>query len=230
MEALEICFQDADLAVVCKPAGMVVHPGAGRVGEAMTALLAEMMPLAGAAGDERPGIVHRLDKDTSGLMVVAKTDEAYGLLAAAMKRREIQRRYLALVWGHFRLPTGRIEAPLERAGDRVRRRVSPSGKFAATNFAVVQKLEKASLLEVKLETGRTHQIRVHMAHVGHPVVGDRVYGARTMAYAAAIGLHRPFLHAAALSFQHPLSGERISVERGLPPELQSALEAAGGRV
>ncbi|MGH9198459.1 MAG: RluA family pseudouridine synthase, partial [Acidimicrobiia bacterium] len=174
-----------------------------------------------------PGIVHRLDKETSGLLVVAKTDAAYVQLIAAMKERKVARSYLALVLGRLDSTTGRIEAPIGRsAKDRVRMGVAGT-RGAVTEFRMLRSVgTEASLLEVRLLTGRTHQIRVHMAHIGHPIVGDSSYGRKASSLAKAIGLSRPFLHASKLAFAHPITSEPVSVEEELPVELMSALERA----
>lgn len=223
---IPVRYEDDHLAVVAKPAGIIVHGPAGS-GKSLVDYLQGAVPLAPAGGPERPGIVHRLDKDTSGLLVVAKSDDALAALIEAMKRRRISRTYRALVWGTFGLPQGRIEAPVRRSGnDSTRMGVGTGGKAASTNFRVLEDLHRCSLLGLSLETGRTHQIRVHFAHVRHPVVGDPVYGRGTLELAAALGLRRPFLHAARLRFTHPLTGEEIDVEEPLPADLESALELA----
>ncbi|HWD08066.1 MAG TPA: RluA family pseudouridine synthase [Actinomycetota bacterium] len=234
-----IVYQDAGLAIVAKPAGVVVHPApaARRApGGTLVEALAAVMPLAGEAGEGRPGIVHRLDVGTSGLMVVAKTGAAYRGLVAAFKQRAVAKGYLALVAGTFTLPSGRIEAPIGRSTrDRTRMAVTAAGREAVTTFTVREAFRggdlpsPASLVAVELHTGRTHQIRVHLSHVGHPVVGDPSYGRSTRPLAAALGLERPFLHAARLAFDHPITGERIDRTEPLPTDLETALAEARRR-
>lgn len=232
-----IRWQDEHLLVVAKPAGLVVHPGTGRPAGTLVQALAEAgVPLAPAGGPERPGIVHRLDRDTSGLMVVAKTDEAYHGLVAALQRREVERRYLALVDGALPAQRGVIDAPIGRAPrDRKRFAVVLDGKPAVTRFEVVGRgavpigdggVREVSLVVCRLETGRTHQIRVHLRHAGAPIVGDPVYGGRGE-LAAALGLDRPFLHAARLWLLHPVGGAPLDVEAPLPVELAQAAGRAG---
>lgn len=223
----EIRFEDDDLAIVYKPSGVIVHPAPGNRGATLVESLGRVMPLAGAAGEHRPGIVHRLDKDTSGAVVVAKTDATYYRLVAMMRRREIKRSYAALVAGSFDLPAGRIEAPVARSTqDPTRIGVSPKGKAAATVFRVALPLGDMSLIDVELETGRTHQIRVHFAHISHPVIGDKIYGRTTLVMAGSIGLQRMFLHAKSLEFVHPTTGAPVAVHEPLPKDLQEALDRA----
>jgi 23S rRNA pseudouridine1911/1915/1917 synthase len=222
---LEVRFEDEHLLVVAKPAGLVVHPGAGHpTGTLVNALLGRDDPrLSAAGGTVRPGIVHRLDKDTSGLLLVAKDDQAHAGLARDLAARRIERRYLALVQGHLD-PGGTVDAPIGRhPRDRKRMAVTPGGRRAVTHWRVLERLDGIDLVEVRLETGRTHQIRVHLSSIGHPVVGDRTYGADPR-LADRVGLRRPFLHAWRLRFSHPISGEPIEVEEVLPPDLQAALE------
>jgi 23S rRNA pseudouridine1911/1915/1917 synthase len=224
-----IKYEDAHLAIVSKAAGLVTHPAPGTAGETLVEALAKVMTLAPAAPGEgnRPGIVHRLDRFTSGLLVVAKTDEAMSVLRAAMKARAIQRVYLALAAGSFEKPTGRIEAPVGRSpSNRALMTVTPEGRPAVTSFRVEEQLPGAVLLRVTLETGRTHQIRVHLSHISHPIVGDPLYGRRTAPLAAKLNLHRPFLHAAELHLTHPATGEEISITDPLPADLDGALEKA----
>ncbi len=221
----EIRFEDDDLAIVYKPSGVIVHPAPGNSKGTLVGALGRIMPLAGAAGEHRPGIVHRLDKDTSGAIVVAKTDATYYQLVAMMRRREIKRTYAALVAGSFDLPAGRIEAPMARSRqDPTRIGVSPKGKAAATLFRVVLPLLDMSLIDVELETGRTHQIRVHFAHISHPVIGDKIYGRTTLVMAKSIGLQRMFLHARSLEFIHPSTGVPLAVHEPLPTDLGEALD------
>ena len=239
LPSFEVRYEDEHQAVVAKPPGVVVHGAPGiREPTLVDALAAppHSMPLAPAAGPGRPGVVHRLDRDTSGLLVVAKTDAAYAALVEAIRERRVERRYLALAAGAFGLPTGRIEAPVGRlAGDRTRMGVRPDGREAVTDFRVLETLGAtgatgvASLVEARLGTGRTHQIRVHLAHVGHPVVGDRTYGRPAQRLAGQLGLERPFLHACSLRFAHPLDpvgGAEVSVTEPLPEDLVRALDAA----
>jgi 23S rRNA pseudouridine1911/1915/1917 synthase len=218
---LRVAWEDEHLLVVDKPAGVVVHPGAGHdTGTLVHGLLA----LDAAGGDEeRPGIVHRLDRETSGLLVVARSDEAHERLQESIRRREVERRYLALVKGPPRSRSGRIEAPIGRDRiDRTRHSLdTPTPRDAVTRFEVLERLGPRALLEVTLETGRTHQIRVHLEAIELPISGDRVYGVP-----GDLDLERQFLHAARLSFDHPFSSERIDVESPLPDDLADALERA----
>jgi 23S rRNA pseudouridine1911/1915/1917 synthase len=215
---LRIAYEDDHLLVVDKPAGLVVHPGHGHA----AGTLVQGLLHRGLAGGEpgRPGIVHRLDRDTSGLLVVARTEAAYEGLRALVKARKLEREYLALVRGRPRSRSGRIEAPIGR-DRREPTRMSldtDTPKPAVTHFEVLELFHDHALLRVRLETGRTHQIRVHLAAIGLPVAGDPVYGAPEE------GLRRQFLHAARLAFSHPVTGERIDVESPLPPDLLHALE------
>lgn len=231
---LSIVYEDADLLVIDKPAGMVVHPAPGHMhGTLVNALLARDPALAEVGGRERAGIVHRLDRDTSGLIVVGKTVAAHHALQRQFKARRVQKTYLALVEGFVQTPEGRIEAPIARDPARRKRMAVVSaqrgGRAAATAFSVVgyylaktgaQRLEY-SLLELDLLTGRTHQIRVHLAFIKHPVVGDRVYGRRRQ----RIRCPRQFLHAARLQFLQPTTGEAVEVETPLPADLQGVLDS-----
>lgn len=223
---LDVRFSDDRVFVVSKPAGLVAHPAGGhRTGTLVNALLALGEPL-GMLYPDRPGLVHRLDKDTSGLLLVAKDDDAQGYLMDALKRREIERRYLALVKGAPSAPSGTIEAPIGRHPSRPQlMAVRPEGRAAITHYEMRSASPDAALLEISLETGRTHQIRVHLAHIDHPVVGDRVYGGAGD-LANRLALDRPFLHAFNLTFPHPDGGRR-EVEDPLPVELAHALEAGG---
>jgi len=218
---LRIAWQDEHLLVVDKPAGVVVHPGTGHTsGTLVHGLLAH----DAAGGDEdRPGIVHRLDRDTSGLLVVARSDEAHERLQELIRRRRVERRYLALVKGAPRSRTGRIEAPIGRDRlDKSRHSLdTTTPRDAVTHFAVLELLGPRALLELTLETGRTHQIRVHLEAIDLAVSGDRTYGA-----ADDLGLERQFLHAARLGFDHPFTGARIELESALPDDLAAALERA----
>jgi 23S rRNA pseudouridine1911/1915/1917 synthase len=218
---LDVVYEDEHLLVVDKPAGLVVHPAPGHVGET---LVHRLLALGAAGGDpERPGIVHRLDRDTSGLLLVARSDDAYAALAEAIRERRVDRRYLALVRGAPRSRTGRIDAPIGRdRADRMRRSLdTETPREAVTWFETHERLGDRTLLEARLETGRTHQIRVHLEAIGLPVCGDPVYGAR-----GDLGLERQFLHAHALAFDHPATGARLACESPLPSDLGSALEKA----
>ena len=236
---LDIVYEDEDLAVVNKPAGMMVHAGAGASedernrGTLVNALLHRFGALSGAGGELRPGIVHRLDKETSGLIVVAKNDEAHRKLAAQFARRVVKKTYVALVHGWLKPDRGTITSSISR--DRVRRtRMTTKrsgGREAVTHYVVQRRIDsgygKFTLLEVRIDTGRTHQIRVHLSSLKHPVVGDTLYGApRAMRgkNEAGMSLSRNFLHAAALQFQHPKTGVGLSFERPLPQELQGFLK------
>jgi 23S rRNA pseudouridine1911/1915/1917 synthase len=219
---LRIAYEDEHLLVVDKPAGLVVHPGAGH---ASGTLVQGLLDRGLTGGDpERPGIVHRLDRDTSGLLVVSRTQEAYDGLQALVRRHALEREYLALVRGRPRSRRGRVEAPIGRdRRDPTRMSVDTrSPKAAVTHFEVLELLPAHALLEVRLETGRTHQIRVHLAAIGLPVAGDRTYGVPER------GLERQFLHAAGLAFPHPVTGARVEARSPLPPELEAALKRARG--
>lgn len=213
---------DASLAVVEKPAGLVVHAAPGHRGATLVDVLGEL--LGGGADPVRPGIVHRLDRDTSGLMVVARTDEAHRALAAAIKAREVRREYVALVSGRPRSRSGTIDAPLGRDYRKPERRAvgGRDSRDARTHFEGVEPVGDDTLVRVRLETGRTHQIRAHFAAIGHPVVGDPRYGGPTRH-----GLRRQFLHSARLGFRHPQTGEQHEFESELPGDLRAALERAG---
>jgi 23S rRNA pseudouridine1911/1915/1917 synthase len=218
---LLIVHLDDHLAVVDKPAGLVVHPAPSHEGTTLVDELADI--LGGGEDPERPGIVHRLDKGTSGLLVVARGDEAHAALQAAVQRREVERVYLALAGGRVGSRTGTIDAPIGRASrQRTRMAVAGAGsREARTHFTVLELLALESYLEARLETGRTHQIRAHFAAIGHPLTGDTTYsGARRY------DLRRQFLHAHRLAFAHPFSGEPLSFESPLPEDLATALEAA----
>jgi 23S rRNA pseudouridine1911/1915/1917 synthase len=251
---LDIVYEDDDLAVINKPAGMMVHAGAGSTdpstnedrrnrGTLVNALLHHFASLSAVGGELRPGIVHRLDKETSGLIVVAKNDEAHRKLAAQFARREVKKTYIALVHGWPKKERGTIAASISR--DRVRRTRMTTrlagGREAISHYQVVRRLEtpygKFALIEVKIDTGRTHQIRVHMASLGHPIVGDKLYGApaelkaiarpaeRKFAKPPSISLPRNFLHAAELRLAHPRTGTSIVLNSPLPVELQKFLAA-----
>jgi len=214
-----IVHEDEWLAVVDKPAGLVVHAAPGHRGETLVDVLGEL--LGGGDDPQRPGIVHRLDRDTSGLMLVARGDEAHRRLAAQIKAREVRRTYLALVEGLPRSRSGTIDAPLGRDFRAPERRAvgGRAPRQARTHFTVVETLPADALVEVRLETGRTHQIRAHFAAIGHPVAGDARYGHR-----GRHGLPRQFLHSARLGLAHPFTGEELEFESPLPPDLAEALE------
>jgi 23S rRNA pseudouridine1911/1915/1917 synthase len=254
---LDIVYEDDDLAVINKPAGMMVHAGAGSTDDArnrgtlVNALLHHMATLSKISGDLRPGIVHRLDKETSGLIIVAKNDAAHHKLSTQFAAREVKKKYIALVHGWVKKDSSTIDQSIGR--DRVRRTRMTTrlagGRTAITHYKVVRRLDtkfgKFTLLDIKIDTGRTHQIRVHMAALGHPVVGDTTYGAPAQLKSnlpaarkkreknaeasekdgtAALSLQRNFLHAAELEFRHPSTGKTISLKNDLPPELQHFLE------
>ncbi len=237
---LTIVYQDDDLLVIDKPPGLVVHPAPGNpTGTLVNALLHAVGDLSGIGGVLRPGIVHRLDKDTSGLMVVAKHDEAHRTLSAELKARRIRRAYLAAAWGHLPQDRVAVDAPIGRhPTERKRMAVVPDGRPARTRFIRLERWRAAELLRAELDTGRTHQIRVHLLHLGHPVVGDRTYapdrhrgfGGPERAWAAGLvkRVPRQFLHAAELRFTHPRTGESIRFESPLPPDLAAAAEWARG--
>ncbi len=231
--ALDIVFEDDHLLVVDKPAGMVVHPAAGNAdGTLVNALLHHCAGrLSGIGGVARPGIVHRIDKETSGLLVVAKTDVAHERLAAQFARHTIHRLYLAIVAGIPSPPAGIIDAPLARsAADRKKIAVVEGGrgKRAVTRYRIVRPLDQAALVECRLETGRTHQVRVHMASIGHPLLGDPVYGRTRPAHRDILknlGFHRQALHAAELGFAHPVSKENLTFKSPLPSDIQELFGA-----
>jgi 23S rRNA pseudouridine1911/1915/1917 synthase len=244
--ALDIVYEDDDLAIVNKPAGMMVHAGAGATDDArnrgtlVNALLHHFGKLSAVGGELRPGIVHRLDRATSGLMVVAKNDESHRSLAKQFSGREVHKTYLALVHGWPKQDRGTIQSAISRHSQRRTRMTTRGfgGREAVTHYVVKRKIDapygKFALVELKIETGRTHQIRVHMSSLGHPVVGDALYGApgelrseankrRDAGMPATLALHRNFLHSAVLEFTHPLTKELLKFSRPLPAELESLL-------
>jgi 23S rRNA pseudouridine1911/1915/1917 synthase len=252
---LAIVYEDDDLAIINKPAGMMVHAGAGAIapdgedrrnrGTLVNALLHHFATLSAVGGEMRPGIVHRLDKETSGLIAVAKNDDAHRKLAAQFAKREVKKTYIALVHGWPKKDSGTISASISR--DRVRRtRMTtrqPGGREAVSHYHVIQRLDspfgKFALIEVKIDTGRTHQIRVHMSSLGHPVVGDVLYGApremrarrgRATDEGGAISLPRNFLHAAELKLTHPRTLKEIALQSPLPRELQAFLSLLGSSI
>lgn len=224
---LDILFEDDDILVLNKPAGLVVHPAPGNTrGTLVNAILHHAPMIEGVGGVRRPGLVQRLDKDTTGVMVVAKSGAAYQTLVAAMKRREIHRTYLAVVQGWVQEDEGLIEAPIGRDHrDRKKMAVIGSGRKAVTHFQVKARSREASLLEVDLETGRTHQIRVHLAHIGYPVAGDPVYGGRRAKEWAEGLIDRQALHAFRLRFRHPVTEEELSFEAPPPEDLRRLMTA-----
>jgi 23S rRNA pseudouridine1911/1915/1917 synthase len=244
--ALDIVYEDDDLAIVNKPAGMMVHAGAGATDDArnrgtlVNALLHHFKALSAVGGDLRPGIVHRLDRATSGLMVVAKNDESHRRLAKQFSSRHVHKTYLALVHGWPKQDRGTIQSPISRHSQKRTRMTTRGygGREAVTHYVVKQKIDspygKFALVEVKIETGRTHQIRVHMSSLGHPVVGDALYGApgelrsqsnkrRAAGMPAILALNRNFLHSAALELEHPRTREKLQFARPLPKDLQNLL-------
>ena len=217
---LEIVYQDEDVAVVNKPQGMVVHPSAGHTsGTLVNALMYHIKDLSGINGVLRPGIVHRIDKDTSGLLMIAKNDQAHVALADELKNKKSLRKYWAIVHGNLPNDRGVIEAPIGRSEkDRKKQAVTAKGKPALTRFQVLERFGDFSLVELQLETGRTHQIRVHMAYIGHPVAGDEVYGPRK-----TLKGHGQFLHARTLGFTHPRTGEVLEFTAEAPAIFQETL-------
>ena len=212
---LRIVYEDSDLAVVYKPSGMVVHPAAGNHdGTMVNALLYQLSDLSGIGGEERPGIVHRIDKDTSGLLLVAKNDKAHVGLSEQISVHSVERAYKAIVIGHMKEESGFVDAPIGRhPTDRKKMAIVKGGREARTNWKVLEQLRGATLIECRLTTGRTHQIRVHMASIGHPVLGDPVYGPRKSPYPVEGG---QLLHAGRIGFIHPVTGEKLLFEE--PPE------------
>ena len=221
---LEILYQDDDLAVVVKPCGMVVHPAAGNEdGTLVNALLHHLDSLGGIGGELRPGIVHRLDKDTSGLLLVAKNDAAQLALSRQLQERQMEKHYRALVDGLMKEPSGRVEAPIARSKkDRKKMAVDPEGREAVTEWTVLAEGRGVTLLDVHILTGRTHQIRVHMKHLGHPVCGDPIYGSPRGAK-----VPRLMLHAWSLAFTHPRTGERMMFTAELPEAFWAGLRGNG---
>ena len=221
---LDVVYDDTDIVVINKNAGLVVHPGAGNpTGTMVNGALARFPEMASAGDPLRPGVVHRLDAGTTGLMVMAKTQAAYEALVDALSKREVKRTYLALVWGHPTVLSGTIDAPIGRdQKDPTRMGVVVDGKAARTRFEVKSKFDlplPSSLVECNLETGRTHQIRVHLESIGHPVVGDSTYGGARSSLSAP----RPMLHAVQLAFLHPISGQSMSFEAEMPDDMKALL-------
>ena len=218
---VSVVYQDDSVVVIDKPAGLAVHPGPGHPDMTLVNALLAMCPdIKGIGGEIRPGIVHRLDKDTSGLMMVAKTHQAHNDLSSQIKDRQVIKGYMALVEGTPKRIEGKVDAPVGRhPRRRTRMAVVVGGKEARTNYKVIEYLPDHSLVELYLETGRTHQIRVHMAHLGHPLVGDTTYGHSNRL------LHRHFLHAFHLEFKHPVTGEPLDFKIDLPADLTQAIDA-----
>ena len=223
--ALSVLYEDEDVLVLDKPVGMVVHPGAGHpTGTLAAAVLAHAPGTAGVGGPRRPGVVHRLDKDTSGLLVIAKTARAYESLTAQLADRTVTRRYRAIVHGRVTAKQGVVDAPIGRhPRDRVRMAVVPRGKRAVTHYAALERFSHFTYLDVRLETGRTHQIRVHMASLGHPVAGDELYGGRAARAPLPVALPGLALHAAELAFVHPVTKSRMEFASPLPLRMERFL-------
>lgn len=218
---LNIVYEDADVVVIDKPRGMVVHPAPGHTsGTIVNGLLYHCKDLSGINGILRPGIVHRIDKDTSGLLMVAKNDKAHLALAEQLQEHSVERRYIAIVKGHFPHDKGTIDAPIGRdPQDRKKMKVTfENSKHAVTHFVVLESLKGHSLIECKLETGRTHQIRVHMQYIGHPIVGDPKYGK-----GETYGINGQALHAGVLGFIHPRTGEYLRFESPIPEDMERIL-------
>ena len=220
---LDVVYQDDDVAVVFKPSGMVVHPAAGNEsGTLVNALLKHLDNLSGIGGEIRPGIVHRIDKDTSGLLLIAKNDRAHVSLSEQIKAHSVHRAYKAIVIGGFREDDGFVDAPIGRhPTDRKRMAIVPDGREARTNWQVLERLRGETLIEARLTTGRTHQIRVHMASIGHPVLGDPVYGPKKSPYPVTGG---QLLHAYRIGFVHPVTGEEMLFEAPPEPRFQHWLD------
>lgn len=220
---LEVCYEDADVIVVNKPKGLVVHPAPGHAdGTLVNALLAHCGDsLSGIGGEKRPGIVHRIDRDTSGLIIAAKNDAAHLALSAQLKDHSLSRTYECLVTGNMKQDSGTVDAPIGRSSaDRKKMAVVPTGRRAVTHWEVVARYPGVTHLRCRLETGRTHQIRVHMAYIGHPILGDTVYGAKK----PVPGLTGQCLHATGLRFVHPRTGEPVELHCPLPPEFTAMLQ------
>jgi 23S rRNA pseudouridine1911/1915/1917 synthase len=225
---LVVVYEDDDLLVIDKPAGMVVHPAPGNwEGTLVHALVGRAGDQTPFGSDERQGLVHRLDKDTSGLLLVARTEKAHRLLGAAIAARRIVRRYAAMCWGHLDADELTVDKPLARdPNNRQRMAVVAKGKPARTTFVRIGRLESVDLLRAHLHSGRTHQIRVHLSAIGHPVVGDDTYGGGGGRRLVKLAARRHFLHAAWLRFRHPSSGELVDLRSPLPADLRESLAAA----
>lgn len=220
---IDILYQDSDVVIVNKPCGMVVHPAAGNEDRTLVnALLYHVKDLSGIGGEMRPGIVHRLDKDTSGLILIAKNDKAHTVLSEQFKERSMEKHYRAVAFGNFPNESGLIDAPIARHPvDRKKMAIVPGGKPSQTEWKVLEHLRSAAYLDVHLLTGRTHQIRVHMYSIGHPLLGDRIYAPNIK---TSTHIPRLMLHAYSLSFTHPTSLERITLTAPLPEEFSASLE------
>jgi len=220
---IDILYQDADVVIVNKPCGMVVHPAAGNEDRTLVnALLYHVKDLSGIGGEMRPGIVHRLDKDTSGLILIAKNDRAHTLLSEQFKERSMEKHYRAVAFGGFKEESGLIDAPIARHPvDRKKMAIVPDGKPSQTEWKVLEQLKGATYLDVHLLTGRTHQIRVHMHSIGHPLLGDRIYAPNIK---TSVHVPRLMLHAYSLAFTHPTSGERMELLAPLPEKFETVLE------
>lgn len=227
---LRVVYEDADLVVVDKAAGMVVHPAPGNwTGTLVNALMGRGQGLAEGGGAERAGLVHRLDKETSGLLVVAKTDRAHASLSGQIAARTVKRRYVCLSWGHLDADRITVDKPLARdPNDRTRMAIRADGRSARTDFVRLARFDSVDLLRAELHTGRTHQIRVHLASIGHPVVGDDTYGGGGGRRLVDLPPKRHFLHAAWLVFTHPVTGERMDLRAPLPDDLRQSLARAAG--
>lgn len=225
---LEIVYQDSDLAVVNKPSGMVVHPAPGNPdGTMVNALLYHLDGLSGIGGELRPGIVHRIDRDTSGLLLVAKNDKSHLALSEQIRAHSVKRAYLAVLQGCPRVNTGEVEAPIGRhPTERKKMAIVPEGRYALTHWKVLEPMKGTSLIEARLETGRTHQIRVHMASIGYPVLGDMVYGPKKPLYPVKGG---QLLHAYQLGFVHPTTGKEMLFSRDPEPRFLEWLHKLGGK-
>ena len=227
---ISVAYEDDEIVVVNKAAGLVVHPAPGNwTGTLVNALKGRGGELSEAGGEARAGIVHRLDKDTSGLMLVAKTDRSHRILSAAIAARRVVRRYAALAWGHLDSDSVSVDKPIARdPRDRTRMAIVHSGRAARTDFRRLARFDAADLLRAHLHTGRTHQIRVHLASLGHPVVGDDAYGGGGGRRLVGLASRRHFLHAAWLVFHHPSTGKIIDLRASLPADLRASLDAVAG--
>lgn len=219
---IDILYQDADVVIVNKPCGMVVHPAAGNEdGTLVNALLYHVKDLSGIGGEMRPGIVHRLDKDTSGLILIAKNDRAHAVLSEQFKERSMEKHYRAVAFGGFKEESGLIDAPIARHPvDRKKMAIVPDGKPSQTEWKVLERVKGATYLDVHLLTGRTHQIRVHMHSIGHPLLGDPIYAPNIK---TSVHIPRLMLHAYSLAFTHPTSGERMEFSASLPDQFETVL-------
>lgn len=224
---LDIIYQDSDIVIVNKPCGMVVHPAAGNEDRTLVnALMYHVHDLSGIGGEMRPGIVHRLDKDTSGLILVAKNDSAHAALSEQFKQRTMEKHYRAVAFGNFKEDRGLIDAPIARHPvDRKKMAIVPDGKSSQTEWTVLSRLKGAAYLDVHLLTGRTHQIRVHMHSIGHPLLGDRIYAPNIK---TSVHVPRLMLHAYSLAFTHPSTGERLTFEAPLPEKFNATLDKLNG--